>query len=83
MRYRLQEGNGKAIYVIGVLDSGIVYGLSALQKNRAIKVFKKMCYKNSATISILLDCYYNNKNFIIIHVNAIKYCEHNLNYLTF
>ena len=83
MRYRLQEGNGTAIYVIGVLDSGIIYGLNRLQILTAIRVFKKMSKKNSANIKIILNCTYKNRHFIIIKAYSFKYTEQNLNYLTF
>lgn len=83
MRYRLQEGNGKVIYIIGVLDSGILFGLNSLQKNQAVRVLKKMCSKNSADITSILDCYYNDINFLIMKATSLRYTEHNLNYLTF
>ena len=83
MRYRLQEGNGTAIYVIGVLDSGIIYGLNELQRLNAIRVFKKMSKKNSAHIKIILNCVYKSMHFIIIKAHSLKYAEQNLSYLTF
>lgn len=49
MKWRLEEGNGEAIYEIGVEDNGILTGLSEADLEASFTTLKKManryCYK--------------------------------------
>jgi GTPase SAR1 family protein len=52
LKWRLNEGNGEALYYIGVNDDGSVVGLGGNELNETIKNIKKMCEKiNSKIIS--------------------------------
>ena len=42
LKYRLSEGNGLAIYYLGVEDDGNIYKLSTDQRTRSVAVLKKM-----------------------------------------
>ena len=52
LKWRLNEGNGEALYYIGVNDDGSVVGLSGNELKETIMNIKKMCEKiNSKIIS--------------------------------
>ena len=52
LKWRLNEGNGEALYYIGVNDDGSVIGLSGNELKETIMNIKKMCEKiNSKIIS--------------------------------
>jgi GTPase len=42
LKYRLSEGNGLAIYYLGVEDDGTIYKLSTDKKTKSVAVLKKM-----------------------------------------
>lgn len=53
MKWRLREGNGEAIYEIGVEDSGILAGLSTFDMSASLQTLEKMALKLGATTTIL------------------------------
>lgn len=53
MKWRLREGNGEAIYEIGVEDSGILAGLSNWDMTASLQTLEKMALKLGATTTIL------------------------------
>lgn len=53
MKWRLREGNGEAIYEIGVEDSGILTGLSNWDMTASLQTLEKMALKLGATTTIL------------------------------
>lgn len=53
MKWRLREGNGEAIYEIGVEDSGILAGLSNWDMTASLQTLEKMAFKLGATTTIL------------------------------
>ncbi|GAB1607488.1 GTP-binding protein 2-like [Argonauta hians] len=55
MKWRLQEGEGEAIYEIGVEDSGILAGLPKLELEASLNTLRKMAKKLGATITILRE----------------------------
>jgi len=56
MKFRLGEGNGIAIYYIGIEDDGSLYGISQEEIKKSISVLKKMAiYLNAKVDSILFD----------------------------
>ena len=64
MKFRLGEGNGIAIYYIGVEDDGSFYGISKEEIKKSVDVLKKMVTHIDAKVdSILLDNY-NDYNYI-------------------
>ena len=42
MKWRLREGQGEAIYAIGVADNGLLHGLSDTEMDDSIATLKKM-----------------------------------------
>lgn len=55
MKWRLREGNGEAIYEIGVEDSGILAGLSNWDMTASLQTLEKMALKLGATTTILRE----------------------------
>ncbi len=50
MKYRLEQGNGEAIYVIGVTDSGKPVGLDKLEFEETLNVLRVIAAENNAKI---------------------------------
>lgn len=55
MKWRLREGNGEAIYEIGVEDSGILAGLTNWDMTASLQTLEKMALKLGATTTILRE----------------------------
>ena len=55
MRYRLFEGNGEAIYYIGVTDDGIPLGLESTKLKMSLQVLKKVADIAGARTRILRE----------------------------
>lgn len=51
MRYRLEAGRGKAVYILGVSDKGLPIGLSELEFEEALQVLRVLAAENSAELS--------------------------------
>ena len=50
MKYLLETGNGKAIYIIGVDDSGKTKGLSDLEFEETVSVLRSIAMENNAQL---------------------------------
>ncbi|XP_031550108.1 GTP-binding protein 2-like [Actinia tenebrosa] len=57
MKWRLQEGQGEAIYEIGVEDNGLVIGLPEKELQSSLKTLELMASKLGASTSILRHQY--------------------------
>lgn len=53
MKWRLREGNGEAIYEIGVSDAGYLQGLSDKDMNASLTTLKQMAHSLGASTSVL------------------------------
>jgi GTPase len=53
MLYRLLEGNGKAIYLIGVDDNGKIYSLNEENLNETIRYIKLISNKIGARVRVI------------------------------
>ncbi|XP_053682750.1 GTP-binding protein 2 [Sabethes cyaneus] len=53
MKWRLREGNGEAIYEIGVSDSGQLHGLSETDMSCSLHTLNQMARKLGASTSVL------------------------------
>jgi len=51
MKFRLETGDGKAVYIIGVDDKGKVKGLTELEFEETLTVLKAIATENNAEIS--------------------------------
>ena len=62
LKFRLSEGDGIAIYYIGVEDDGSIYNLSKKERNESISILKKMTkYLDAKIDNIKFDI-----NFIMV-----------------
>lgn len=53
MKWRLREGNGEAIYEMGVEDSGIMTGLSGEDMDNSLDTLQEMARRLGATVQVL------------------------------
>merc|ERR1719308_277490 len=53
MKWRLREGNGEAIYEMGVEDSGIMTGLSEEDMDSSLDTLQEMARRLGATVQVL------------------------------
>ena len=73
LNYRLHEGNGKAIYIIGIDDNGTILGLSDIQIKENVTFFLKMCHELKVNLNLQMNCRYKDKKFIIIAVESDRH----------
>lgn len=64
MKWRLREGNGEAIYEIGVEDSGILTGLTKRDMTASLQTLKQMALKLGATTTLLRERHLDNKKSV-------------------
>ncbi len=50
MKFRLENGDGKAVYIIGVDDSGVEKGLNEIEFEETLNVLKTVATENNAEI---------------------------------
>jgi GTPase len=65
MNWRLQEGQGEALYEIGVEDCGTLSGVSHEELQASIATLKKMAERLGASITILFQRQVDNERFIV------------------
>lgn len=64
LKWRLREGNGEAIYEIGVEDSGILTGLTKRDMTASLQTLKQMALKLGATTTLLRERHLDNKRSV-------------------
>ena len=52
MKWRLREGNGEAIYEMGVEDNGIMTGLSEDDMDSSLDTLQEMARRLGATVQV-------------------------------
>ena len=52
MKWRLREGNGEAIYEMGVEDNGVMTGLSAEEMELSLETLQEMARRLGATVQV-------------------------------
>ena len=52
MKWRLREGNGEAIYNIGVEDNGVMTGLSEEDMSSSLDTLQEMARRLGATLQV-------------------------------
>lgn len=62
MKWRLREGQGEAIYEIGVEDNGVLAGLSDYEMSASLQTLQQMAFKLGATTTILRERLVDNEN---------------------
>jgi len=55
LKWRLREGQGEAIYEIGVEDSGVLTGLAEHEMAVSLHTLQQMAYKLGATTTTLRE----------------------------
>jgi GTPase len=55
MKWRLREGQGEAIYEIGVEDNGVLTGLAEYEMTASLQTLQQMAYKLGATTTVLRE----------------------------
>ncbi len=77
LQWRMNEGNGEAVYYIGIDDDGSVYGLSKSQIRESMKTFKEMCKDvNAKIIKVEYPCEGAVKITVRSKKNVIRVKEH-------
>lgn len=66
LKYRVIEGNGESIYIIGINDYGNICGLESI--DNTIKIFNFICKNVNCSIQFILKCKFNNKKFLIMKI---------------
>ncbi len=72
MKFRLFEGNGEAIYVLGITDDGIPEGISPDEMNATIEQLNKIAEKINAKTTILRKIENEGREIAEILVRKIK-----------
>jgi len=70
MKYRLYEGNGKALYIIGITDDGQPVGITEEEMEISINEMKKVVKILDAKINTIR--YYNGTNGFITTIKIVK-----------
>jgi len=65
MNWRLQEGQGEALYEIGVEDCGTLSGVSSDELEASLATLKKMADRLGASITILCERKLENDRFSV------------------
>lgn len=55
LKWRLREGQGEAIYEIGVEDNGVLAGLSSSEMTASLQTLREMALSLGATTTILRE----------------------------
>ena len=78
LKYRILEGYGCAIYLIGVSDNGEIKGLEESFEESIDKI-NKICDPINCRINFIIKCYYKNRKFLIVRIQS----NFNINYLPY
>nr|CAD7404549.1 unnamed protein product [Timema cristinae] len=62
MKWRLREGQGEAIYEIGVEDNGVMAGLADYEMDASLQTLEQMAFKLGATTTVLRERILDNGN---------------------
>lgn len=63
MKWRLEEGNGEAIYEIGVEDNGILTGLTSADLQASLATLEKMANRLGASLTVLREKYVEAEDY--------------------
>lgn len=75
MRYRIKEGNGECIYILGVDDNGDPFGLTDEEFEESVMNLKKIAEKNDYSLRHLQTTTFKKKKlgeFLVRENNIIK-----------
>lgn len=80
MKYRLLEGNGKAIYILGIEDCGLANGISENDLKNTLSNIKKIAHIINAKIS-KIRVYQSFKQLKMIATVRITLDNHSDNFI--
>jgi GTPase len=63
MLFRLIEGKGKAVYILGIKDNGIIKGMTEDEMDETLKNFKLICQDIGAIIN-KIRVYYGGVGYV-------------------
>ena len=75
LNFRVNEGLGIAIYLVGVNDDGSIYGLSDKEINVNIEYLWSMCNQLDFSIKLLMRCSFQSKKFLIARICSNNFKE--------
>ena len=67
LKYRILEGEGYAIYIIGITDRGNIRGIDE-SVDFIIRKINYICNEINSKISLIIHCNFNYKKFIIVKI---------------
>lgn len=70
LQFRILEGNGSAVYIIGVNDYGYVIGIPDSEFNYTINLFNMICENIKCKIDLIIKCKLQNIRFLIFKVSS-------------
>ena len=73
IKYRINEGNGTAIYVLCVNDTGTILDLTKKERNISLQNFKKLMNALNFKIKMILHCVFLNRFCWIIKIYDPNY----------
>lgn len=77
MRYRIKQGNGECIYILGIDDNGTPYGLDDAEYEESCETLKKIAQRYDYSIRCLQTTLFEKTKkigeFLIRENNLIKY----------
>ena len=73
LNYRINEGEGEAIYIIGITDNGQVVGLNSQILSENIRILSYMCRKLDSQITLIIHGINQNKRFLICKIKSKNY----------
>lgn len=76
MRYRLSQGNGQCIYLLGVSDSGELYGMDPVEFEETMKVMKQICGECDCVMTLLQDVEFEGRKiqkYLVREHNPVDY----------
>ena len=68
LKYRIIEGKGYAIYIVGIYDNGILNGVKNI--SNTICQMNNICNKINSFISLILLCNFKNIKILIFKIRA-------------
>lgn len=78
MLFRLLEGNGKALYLLGIDDDGKIIGLNKTDLFNSIKIIKNISKEIKANINKIYIYTGGKGNVCSVHINLPKNLLYNI-----
>lgn len=73
LNFRINEGSGVAIYIIGIKDNGFIIGLDEKKIAETMILLHYMTNKLLFKIDLIMKCKFNYKYFLIVKISNPNY----------